>query len=150
MAEDAVGLLDALEIERAHIVGASLGGMIAQRVAIDHPERVLSLASIMSTTGDRRSASPTPAAMAVLMSAPPLDREGYVESTVQVPRGDRLAGRSTRSGRGSSPGGRSTAATTRRAPRASSRAIVASPDRTEALRRAHGRRRWSSTGPRTR
>ena len=63
MAEDAVGLLDALGIKRAHVVGASLGGMIAQRVAIDHPERVLSLASIMSTTGDRRVGNPTPEAM---------------------------------------------------------------------------------------
>jgi pimeloyl-ACP methyl ester carboxylesterase len=82
MADDAVGLLDHLGIERAHVAGASLGGMIAQRVAIDHPERVLTLASIMSTTGDRGVGHPTPEAMAVLMSAPPTDRDGYVESTL--------------------------------------------------------------------
>ena len=63
-----------------------LGGMIAQRLAIDHPERVLSLASIMSTTGDRRVGNPTPEAMTVLMSAPPLDRDEYVESTVRSGR----------------------------------------------------------------
>ena len=53
MAADAVGLLDALGIGRAHIVGASLGGMVAQLVAADYPDRVLSLTSIMSTTGNR-------------------------------------------------------------------------------------------------
>jgi pimeloyl-ACP methyl ester carboxylesterase len=53
MAADAVGLMDALEVERAHIVGASMGGMIAQLVAINHPERTKSLVSIMSTTGRR-------------------------------------------------------------------------------------------------
>ncbi len=84
MADDAVGLLDHLGIERAHVVGASLGGMIAQRVAIDHPRRVLSLASIMSTTGNRAVGGPTPEGMAVLMSAPPTDRDGYVESTIRA------------------------------------------------------------------
>ncbi len=82
MAEDAVGLLDALGVDRAHVVGASLGGMIAQRVAIDHPDRVLSLASIMSSTGATDVGRPTPEAMAVLMTRAPTDRDGYVRGTV--------------------------------------------------------------------
>jgi pimeloyl-ACP methyl ester carboxylesterase len=86
MAADAVGLLDHLGIERAHVVGASMGGMIGQRVAIDHPERALSLASIMSTTGDRSVGQPTAAAVAVLMTAPPTDLEGYVESFLTARR----------------------------------------------------------------
>lgn len=59
MAADAVGLLDALGIEQAHVVGASMGGMIAQTIAIEHPHRVRSLTSIMSTTGSRRVGQPT-------------------------------------------------------------------------------------------
>ncbi len=55
MADDAAGLLDHLDIDRAHVVGMSMGGMIAQEIAIRHPERVLSLCSIMSNTGDRRT-----------------------------------------------------------------------------------------------
>ena len=63
MAADTVGLMDPLGIERAHVVGASMGGMIAQTLAIEHPARVLSLASIMSTTGAGGSRMPTRKAM---------------------------------------------------------------------------------------
>ncbi len=69
MADDAVGLLDHLDIDRAHIVGASMGGMIAQTIAIAHPERVLSLTSIMSTTGDPDVGQPDPEVLPLLLEA---------------------------------------------------------------------------------
>ena len=75
MAQDTVGLLDHLGVESAHIVGASLGGMIAQTVAIEHPERVATLTSIMSTTGDPDVGQPTPEALGVLLTPPPQTRE---------------------------------------------------------------------------
>ena len=84
MALDTVGLLDALEIGRAHIVGASMGGMIAQQLAIDHPERALSLCSIMSATGNRRYRFPRWRAFALLMSKPPRGRDAYVEQAVRT------------------------------------------------------------------
>jgi pimeloyl-ACP methyl ester carboxylesterase len=68
MAQDAVGLLDALGVERAHIVGASMGGMIAQLIAAHHPGRTKSLVSIMSSTGRRDLPPGRPEAMAVLMT----------------------------------------------------------------------------------
>ena len=68
MAEDAVGLLDALGVKQAHIVGASMGGMIAQLVAAHHPARTLSLVSIMSSTGRRDLPPGRPEAMAALMA----------------------------------------------------------------------------------
>jgi pimeloyl-ACP methyl ester carboxylesterase len=86
MARDAAGLLDHLGIGRAHLVGASMGGMIAQELAIDDPGRVVTLGSIMSTTGDRSVGQPTPEAVAVLMTAPPTDLEGYVEGFVGARR----------------------------------------------------------------
>ncbi len=67
MADDAAGLLKALGIARAHVVGASMGGMIAQQLVIDHPDLAASLCSIMSTTGDRAVGHPTMEAAAVLM-----------------------------------------------------------------------------------
>jgi pimeloyl-ACP methyl ester carboxylesterase len=70
MAKDAVSLLDALGIKRAHIVGASMGGMIAQIVAAKYPEHTISLTSIMSTTGRRDLPQATPEAMAALMTPP--------------------------------------------------------------------------------
>ncbi len=86
MAADSVGVLDELGIERAHLVGASLGGMIAQRVAIDSADRVLSLASIMSTTGDRAVGRASPAARAVLMARPASERAEYVAGFVDARR----------------------------------------------------------------
>jgi pimeloyl-ACP methyl ester carboxylesterase len=80
MADDAAGLLDALDVETAHVVGASMGGMIAQLIAIRHPERVRSLVSIMSTTGNRRAGRPDPRVMPYVLRSAPRDREGYVRS----------------------------------------------------------------------
>ena len=71
MATDAAALLDALGIARAHVVGASMGGMIGQQLAARHPGRVLTLTSIMSTTGSRATSRPTPAAGRALMRRPP-------------------------------------------------------------------------------
>jgi pimeloyl-ACP methyl ester carboxylesterase len=82
MADDTVGLLDHLGAESAHLIGASLGGMIAQVVAIREPERVLSLSSIMSTTGNRDVGQPHPEGMAALFSPPPRDPDGFAEWAV--------------------------------------------------------------------
>jgi pimeloyl-ACP methyl ester carboxylesterase len=75
MARDGVGLLDHLGVDRAHIIGASLGGMIAQAIAIEHPERVLTLTSIMSSTGNMEVGQPAPEALGVLLQPPPQTRD---------------------------------------------------------------------------
>jgi pimeloyl-ACP methyl ester carboxylesterase len=84
MAGDAIGLMDHLGIESAHVVGASMGGMIGQTLAIEHPERVRSLVSIMSTTGSRRVGTPTFRAFGLMLAAAPRDREGYVERVLKT------------------------------------------------------------------
>ncbi|MCR6479889.1 alpha/beta fold hydrolase [Variovorax sp. ZS18.2.2] len=78
MANDCIGLLDALGIDRAHIVGASMGGAIGQEMAIHHPQRMRSFTSIMSTTGNPTLPPPTPEAMAVLFSPTPLSFDAYL------------------------------------------------------------------------
>jgi pimeloyl-ACP methyl ester carboxylesterase len=84
MAADAVGLLDALDIESAHVVGVSMGGMIAQEMAIGYPDRVRTLTSIMSSTGNPKLPPPRPEAAAILVTPAPTDREGYLEHSLQV------------------------------------------------------------------
>jgi pimeloyl-ACP methyl ester carboxylesterase len=135
MAADAVGLLDQLGIDRAHVVGASMGGMIAQSIAIEHPDRVLSLCSIMSNTGSRWAGQPKLATYRVLLAVQPTDREQFVEHVLKMyrvigsPGFDRdeddlreIAARSYERGRNPAGSGRQLAA------------IIASGDRTAGLR----------------
>ena len=84
MAEDTVGLMDHLEIEAAHVVGASMGGMIAQCTAIGHPDRVRSLCSIMSTTGSRRVGHPSYKTFGLLLGKPPREREAAIERVIKT------------------------------------------------------------------
>ncbi len=84
MAKDVIGLMDALGIASAHLVGASMGGMIAQEIAIAFPQRVRSLTSIMSTTGNPKIPPPTREATAVLMAPPPVSREEYFARFAQT------------------------------------------------------------------
>jgi len=84
MAADALGLLDHLGIERAHLAGTSMGGMIAQQMAIEAPERVLSLASMLSTTGDRFMGTPKLRVWSVLTRRAPNNRDAYIEYFIRV------------------------------------------------------------------
>ncbi|KKL80548.1 hypothetical protein LCGC14_2003660 [marine sediment metagenome] len=84
MADDAVGVLDALNIEKAHICGASMGGMIVQIIAFRHHTRVLSLTSIMSTTGNPDLPSPSPEITQIFAAPAPPGREGYIENSIKV------------------------------------------------------------------
>jgi pimeloyl-ACP methyl ester carboxylesterase len=133
MAADGLAVLDVLGIDRAHVVGLSMGGMIVQVMAIEHPDRVASMCSVMSTTGDRSVGGASDEAMAALRTPPPAERDGYVEHAVasgRIVSGMRFDEAAARQLAGASydrcfhPEGalRQMAA------------IMAAPDRTEALR----------------
>ena len=84
LADDGMGLLAQLGVERAHVVGASMGGMIAQTMAVRHPDRVLSLTSIMSMTGNRRVGNPALRVYPIFLGRPPRDRDAHVERISKV------------------------------------------------------------------
>ncbi len=134
MADDAAGLLDTLGIPAAHVVGASMGGFITQCLAIHHPDKVLSMCSIMSSTGNHGVGQPRPEAMAPLLAPPPRTREEAMERAVEASRvigspgypfdEARIRDRSARAwDRGHDPRGVARQLV----------AIASSPDRTEAL-----------------
>lgn len=82
MANDAVAVLDSLSVQRAHIMGLSMGGAIVQQIAIDHPERVISMTSVMSWTGEREFRVSAPEAWAFLTHPPATNRHEYIENWV--------------------------------------------------------------------
>lgn len=86
MADDAAGLLEALGRQNAHVVGASMGGMIAQLIALRHGDRVLSLTSIMSHPGGTDAVQPTPEALEVLLTTRPSNRDEVIELAVTARR----------------------------------------------------------------
>jgi len=138
MAADTFGLMDHLGIDSAHVVGASMGGMIAQTTAIERPERVRSITSIMSTTGSRRVGHPSYRTFGLLLGKPPREREAAIERVIKTfktigspgypfeeERVRRIAGRSF-------DRGHSEAGIARQL-----HAITASGDRTSRLRKLH-------------
>lgn len=86
MADDAIGLLDHLNIQKAHICGASMGSMIAQVIAIRHPSRILSLVPIMGSTGNPDLPQATPEAMQVLLVPMPTKRDRFIKESIKRDR----------------------------------------------------------------
>jgi pimeloyl-ACP methyl ester carboxylesterase len=86
MAEDAIAVLDTVGVERAHVMGCSMGGMIVQRLAIDHPDRLLSVTSVMSRPGEPGYGDSSAEALAFLMAPPPSSRSDYIDHQVAALR----------------------------------------------------------------
>ncbi|MGM0452702.1 MAG: alpha/beta fold hydrolase [Thermodesulfobacteriota bacterium] len=84
MADDAAGLLNALSVEKVHVCGVSMGGMIAQSIAIQYSERVRSLVSVYSGTGDPEYFQPEPDALELLLTPPPEDRPGFIDHNLKT------------------------------------------------------------------
>ena len=84
MAEDVVAVLDAEGIDRAHVMGLSMGGMIVQRLAIDHPDRLVTMMSVMSRTGEPGFGDSTPEALAFLTAPPATSRQEYIDNHVSA------------------------------------------------------------------
>ena len=82
MADDAVAVLDAIGVDKAHVMGCSMGGMIVQRLVLDHPERVHSMTSVMSRTGEAGYGESSPEALEFLLAPPPPTRDAYIERQV--------------------------------------------------------------------
>ncbi len=139
MAADTVGLLDALGFEKAHVVGASMGGFIAQTMAIEHPDRVRSLTSMMSTTGNPQVGQPSPAVMRDVFGGPPaVTRAEVIQRMLRASRALGSPGYPADEDEVAAAAGRAydrcydPAGTARQAV-----ASVASGDRTERLRHLH-------------
>jgi pimeloyl-ACP methyl ester carboxylesterase len=86
MANDVIAVLDAVDVDRAHVMGLSMGGMIVQQLAIDHPDRLRTITSVMSRTGEAGFGDSTPEALAVLMAPPAKSRDEYIENHVAALR----------------------------------------------------------------
>jgi pimeloyl-ACP methyl ester carboxylesterase len=84
MAADTVGLMDALNLEKAHVCGLSMGGMIAQIMAIEYPRRIVSLTSMQSSTGDPGLPEAEPQAMKAMVAPPPIERDDYIQHMAEV------------------------------------------------------------------
>lgn len=84
MADDVIRVVDAVEVERAHVMGLSMGGMIVQRVAIHHPDRLLSMTSVMSSTGEPGYGASTPEAVVEFQKPPATSRQEYIDLELEA------------------------------------------------------------------